>query len=138
MPVYIEPMNTLIIDGEALEGEKVREELFGGFCECGGVMLQKAIFQSERRSVILSECERCWKNRAIVFGDDRKVEEIREVKVVNRGKIPEFLKELLSDAELEAIRDKAKGREYSYASFSKAKKKLENIGLDVSELIRLL
>ncbi len=136
MSVYIEPMNTLILDGEALEGRRVNNELFGGFCECGGVMLQKAVFQSGKKNVILSECERCWKNRAMILENGEV--DVKDVRVVNRGKMSEFLKEILSDSELEAIRNKAKGREYSYTSFSKAKKKLEKLGLDVGEVMKLL
>ena len=136
MPVYIEPMNTLILDGKAIEGERVNGEMFGGFCDCGGVMLQKAVFRGNERNVILSECERCWKNRAMVFEDENV--SVRDVEVINRGRIREFLGEFLSESELEAVKDKARGRDYSYASFSKAKKKIENMGLDISELMRLL
>ncbi len=136
--VFIEPLNSIIIGDKALTGERVEDGIFGGFCNCGGVMYQRARFKNGNTGIVLSECEKCWKNQAIVISlDEGKVEKKLEVEVVNRGKVQEFLKSLLSESEYESLKSKMMGKEYSYASFSKAKKKLEKLGIDVNELASL-
>ncbi len=134
MIVLIEPFSVLLVDGNALKIERVNDEVFGGFCKCGGRMVQKG-WVGER--ILVSECEKCWRVEALFF-NGKKLVSRKEVWVVYRQNMEEFLRELLSPAELEAVSRKAKNVPYNYNAFSRAKKKLEEINLNVDEVMELL
>jgi len=128
----------LIINGHAVPGERVKEKMFGGFCKCGGVMYQKLWFQQDNYKILVSECEKCWRNEALSFNGRKALAWRDEVKVIDRTDLKDFLKEHLSTAEYEALEAKAQGEEYNYNAFSRAKKKLEEMGLSVEEVIAYL
>ncbi len=135
MTEYIESLKTLIYNGKAIKGIESRG--FGGFCKCDGIMVQKTWHESDSLQILVAECENCWRTEILVFSGSKLVDR-REVRVITRNEIRGFLSERLSVSELEAILDKAKGDDYNYGSFSRAKKKLESIGLDVNEIINEL
>ena len=60
------------------------------------------------------------------------------VKVIDRGNIRDFIKEFLTDTEIEAIKNKVMGKDYNYNAFSRAKKKLEEIGLEYKDISHLV
>jgi len=133
--ILIEPLIKLIINGHAVPGERVKERLFGGFCRCGGVMYQKLWFQQDNYKILVSECEKCWRNEALSFNGRKALAWRDEVKVVDRTGFKDFLKEYLTTAEYEALEAKARGEEYNYNALSRARKKLEEIGLSVEEVV---
>ncbi len=132
MTEYIEPLKTLIYNGKAIKG--LNSEGFGGFCKCNGIMIQKTWHETNSLKILVSECENCWRTEILVFSGNDLIER-KEIRVINRSEIKNFLAERLSDSEFEAILAKAKGLDYNYSSFSRAKKKLEIMGFDVSEII---
>lgn len=136
--ILVEPLMKLIINGHAVPGERVKEKMFGGFCKCGGVMYQKLWFQQDNYKILVSECEKCWRNEALSFNGRKALAWRDEVKVIDRTDLKDFLKEHLSTAEYEALEAKAQGEEYNYNAFSRAKKKLEEIGLSVEEVVAYL
>ena len=131
---FIDPFSVVLMDDKAFKAEKVNESVFGGFCKCGGIMLQKAWVDD---TLMISECERCWKVEAFRFNGKKLVERC-DVVVIYRQNLSEFLKEILSPAEFEAVQNKAKNLPYSYNAFSRAKKKLEEMKLDVDEVLKIL
>jgi hypothetical protein len=100
-------------------------------------MFQKAWVNVDGHNIVISECEKCWKNEAMEFNNLNLISR-SAVKVVERANIYEFLKGFLTDNELESIRDKVRGKEYNYSAFSRAKKKLEEVGLDYREIAYLI
>ena len=137
MLIYIEPLAKVFVNNKVYNGEKVKGKLFGGFCECGGLMVQKAWINVDGYNYLISECEKCWKNEVMEFNNLSLIKR-NSVKVVDRANIKEFLKEHLSETEIEAMKDKVSGKDYNYNAFSRAKKKLEELGLDYKEISHLL
>ena len=135
--IIIEPLNSIVFDGRTISGKRVNCRLFGGFCDCGGVMYQKAQFKNGKYGILVSECEKCWKNKALVFSDDGKVKSKLDVRVVDRSTISDFIRSVLSSSEFQALLSKASGKTYSYTTFSRAKKKLENMGIDIDKILGL-
>ncbi len=131
---FVEPFSLLIIDGKAVKVERVDGNLFGGFCKCGGLMIQRGWVDE---SIMISECERCWRVEAFVFNGRRLIER-RDVVTVYRQNITEFLREILSPSEFEAIVNRAKNVQYNYNAFSRAKKKLEDLKMSPEEVLRLI
>lgn len=137
MLIYIEPLTKVFIDGKMYDGTKIRDKLFGGFCECGGLMHQKIWVNANGRNFLISECEKCWKNEVMEFNNLSLVNR-SIVKVIDRGNIRDFIKEFLTDTEIEAIKNKVMGKDYNYNAFSRAKKKLEEIGLEYKDISHLI
>ncbi len=135
--IIIEPLNSIVFDGKTISGKRVNCRLFGGFCDCGGVMYQKAQFKNGKYGILVSECEKCWKNKALVFSDDGKVKSKLDVRVVDRSTISDFIRSVLSSSEFQALLSKVSGETYSYTTFSRAKKKLENMGIDIDKILGL-
>ncbi|MCS7121938.1 MAG: hypothetical protein NZ895_05005 [Archaeoglobaceae archaeon] len=50
-----------------MDCEEVKENLFGGFCNCGSVMRQRFWAKSDELEILIFECEKCWKNEALIF-----------------------------------------------------------------------
>ena len=65
--VILDPLYRAIVDGRMVEGERVKSKQFGGFCRCGGVMHQKLWLNLDGKRVLVSECEKCWRNEATLF-----------------------------------------------------------------------
>jgi len=133
--IFIEPLNRLIKDNKAFKGEKVREEYFGGFCECGGIMFQKSWFSDDGARFLISECEKCWKNELISFNGNQLAGEKEEVQVIDRVELREFLREYLSPSEYEALVSKGRGESYNSSALSRAKRRLEDIGITIEEIL---
>ncbi len=137
--IFIEPLNSLIFDGKALKGVRVKDKIFGGFCECGGTMYQKIRFLNSELGILVSECESCWKNDALILSmSEGRVIDRGNLKLVDRSNIIDFLKEILSESELNSIIMRASGESYSHSSFSRAKKKLEKMNLSVDDILTLI
>ena len=132
--MYVEPLSVVILNGRAFKAERVREDLFGGFCKCGGRMVQKAWVGE---SILISECERCWRTEAFRFNGRRLVERC-EVEVVSKRNVRDLLSKVLTPSEFDAVVDRAEGRQYNYNAFSRARKRLEEMGLSVEEVLSLL
>ncbi|MEM0350877.1 MAG: hypothetical protein QXR27_01800 [Archaeoglobaceae archaeon] len=137
MIYLLEPIKKVVIEDIAYSGEEVKEKFFGGFCDCGGIMLQKIWLNVENLRILISECEKCWKNSAYFF-NSRKFIKKEEVKVVGRGEFVEYLKNYLSDLEIEAIIEKAKGKPYRPSDLSRAKKKLNDMNISLEEVIETI
>lgn len=133
--VVIEPLNSLVFEGKAIPGKRVNSKLFGGFCECGGIMYQKAKFKKDKFGILVSECEKCWRNQALVLSVDGELVSKVDVKVIDRSSISDFIRNILSSSEYKALISKASGGKYSYPVFSKAKRKLESMGINVNDLL---
>ncbi|MBO8181745.1 MAG: hypothetical protein H0Z28_03000 [Archaeoglobus sp.] len=133
--IYIEPINRLIRDKKAVKGEKVSKRYFGGFCECGGIMYQKSWFHFDGHSILISECEKCWKNEFINFNGRTKSGSKGKIQVVERADFREFIKDFLSTSEFEALIAKSRGERYNSAALSRAKKKLEEMDLPFDEIL---
>ncbi len=132
MAMYLEPLKILVYDDRAIPGENASG--FGGFCKCGGEMTQRTWHSHGDLRILVSECESCWNTEALVFRGSELVER-RDVRVFKRSELTEFLSEVLSQAEFEAVMEKRRNGSYSYAAYSRAKKKLESLGLDVERII---
>ena len=133
MKAYVEPLKLLICGNEASKGVKA-ERIFGGFCDCGGIMFQKSWHVLNGRKLLVSECDKCWKVKAYAFSGVELVETF-ELETYSRANLLDLLKELLSEAEYAAIVEKFNGGNYNYSAFSRAKKKLESMGFDFEELV---
>lgn len=131
---FIDPFSVVLIEGRAFKAEKVDGNIFGGFCKCGGIMLQKAWVDD---TLMISECERCWKVEAFRFNGKKLIERC-DVIVISRQNLLEFLREILTPAELEAIQNKARNLSYNYNAFSRAKKKIEELKLNLDEILGIL
>jgi len=128
----IVPIQKLFFNDRVFDLKKVDGNVFGGFCHCGGEMYQKAWVEDW---MMISECERCWRVEGFLFENKRFVERF-EIEVVEDVK--DFLSEVLTPAELEAIVNKAKNANYNYNAFSRAKKRLEVMNLNVEDVIKAL
>jgi len=136
--IYIEPINRLVREKKAVKGEKVTQRYFGGFCECGGIMYQKSWFHFDGHSILISECEKCWKNEFMNFNGRTRNGSKGKVTVVERSDFKEFIKDHLSASEFEALLAKSRGESYSSTALSRAKKKLEEIDLPFDEVLAYL
>ncbi len=132
MTAYLEPLRFLIYNERAIKGEK--SEGFGGYCSCGGVMSQKSWHVNGNIRILVSECESCWNAMLTAFKNKDFIER-REVRVFKRNELTDFLSEILSQAELEAIVKRRNGENYNYNAFNRAKKKLEKIGIDIDTIL---
>ncbi len=133
MIYYLDPLSIVLIDGKAFRAEKVNGNVFGGFCRCGGIMVQRAWVGD---NLMISECEKCWRVEAFFFNGRRLIER-RDVEVFYRRNIKDFLKLFLTNSELEALILKAKTGE-ERREFESARRKLEGLSIDVKELLSLL
>ncbi len=129
MKAYLIKPNILFFENKAYRIEPTKG--FGGFCECGGKMNQLGWIGNW---IMISECESCWKVEAFVFENFKFVRRF-ELRVID---LKDFLKELLSESELDSIFKKANGLSYSYSSFSRAKRKLEEMNVNLDEILREL
>ncbi|AGK60822.1 hypothetical protein Asulf_00813 [Archaeoglobus sulfaticallidus PM70-1] len=136
--ILIEPINRLIFRDRAIKGERVKGKYFGGFCTCGGIMYQKSWFAEDGKLILVSECEKCWKNEAMVFNNNTPVGQKEEVKTIERPYLEDVLEELLSPSEFEAVMAKARGENYNPTAFSRAKKRLSDFNLDLDEILSYL
>lgn len=132
MNAYIEPLRVVIYREKGIKGEK--SEGFGGFCSCGGRMEQLSWHVDGDTRIIVSECEICWNTEALIFDRTEFVERVK-LKVYRRNELKEFLSEILSASELEALIARINGEDYSYSALSRAKKKIESLGLDFEEFV---
>jgi len=137
MIYLIEPLRKAVIDGVAYSVEEVNEDLFGGFCNCGGKMFQKFWLNLETTRILFSECEKCWKNHAYIFNSTKFLKK-EEVNLVEKGGLLEYLKTFLTDLELEALVSRAQNRVYKPQDLARAKKKLSEINLPFEELLESL
>lgn len=137
MIYLLEPLKKVVIEDYCYSGEVINEKRFGGFCECGGKMFQKLWVNLGDMKIMISECEKCWKNSAYFF-NLRKFLRKEEVQIVERNEIAEFFKNYLSDLELEALIAKARDKAYKPADFSRAKKKLNDMNFSVEEVLSFL
>ncbi len=132
MIAYLEPLKLLIYDERAIFG--TASSGFGGFCNCGGMMSQKTWHQNGELRILVSECDSCWKIEATVF---KGLDVVRrdEVRSYKRNEIKDFLSAILSQTELEAVIDKWSQKDYNYGAYSRAKKKLEEMGLSIEKIM---
>jgi len=126
----INPLQKIFFEGKVYEIEPVNG-LFGGFCDCGGVMTQKGWVGNW---LMIPECESCWKLEAFLYENYRFVERF-EIPLVD---LEDFLREILTPLEFEAIVQKVNGQSYNYTTFSRAKKKMEEMNLVLDEIIEAL
>jgi len=130
----IEPLKKLIIDGLAVSGEEVEDQLFGGFCDCGSLMYQRFWFTKESEKILVSECDRCWKYKAMIFNSHSFVSH-QSVDVIGKHDFIEFLQKTIGNREFEALLRKSKNEEFDPLHYSKAKKMLASMNLDVEEVL---
>ncbi|MCS7130838.1 MAG: hypothetical protein NZ872_05410 [Archaeoglobaceae archaeon] len=133
----IEQIKRVVIDNIAYSVEDIKERIFGGFCDCGGSMLQKFWLNLEEMRILISECEKCWKNHAYVFNSTKFIKK-EDVKLIAKGEILEYLKNFLTDLEIEAMIGKAQNRVYKPQDLARAKKKLLEMNLPFESLTDLL
>ncbi len=133
----IEPIKMAVIENVAYSVKDVSEKLFGGFCDCGGRMLQKFWLNLEGMRVLFSECEKCWKNHAYVFNSNNFLRK-EEVRVIGKGEILDYLKNFLTELEVEALLNKAQNRAYKPQHLARVKKKLSDMNLPLEEILSLL
>ncbi|MEM1578170.1 MAG: hypothetical protein QXN34_03190 [Archaeoglobaceae archaeon] len=134
---YIEPIKRVVLDDIAYNGETVNGKIFGGFCDCGGSMFQKVWLKIENLRILISECEKCWKNSAYFFNSTKFVKK-EEAKVIEKSNFIEYLKNYLSDLEIQAMLEKAKGKPYKPADLSRAKKKLTEMNFSFEDVLEVL
>jgi len=131
--ILIEHLTKMQVNGNFIPGEKVREQIFGGFCTCGGIMFQKLWFNVDGDSILVSECEKCWRNEAMVFNRDELISR-DEVRVVDRRDFKDVILQILTEKEYDAIQAKISNRKYNSSILSNAKKKLNKVGLSIEEV----
>jgi hypothetical protein len=137
MLLLVEPLKKVIIDNRAYSGEQQNGNYFGGFCTCGGIMRQRIWVETDSSSILISECDDCWKNIALIF-NSKKFAGKKEVKTLGKREFGEFLKEILSPSEVESILNKARGERYNPSSLSRAKKKLARMNLGLEEVLKVI
>jgi len=115
------------------DGEKVKDQVFGGFCTCGGTMYQKIWFKVDNNPILVSECEKCWRNEAMTFNSTTLVKR-EEIEVVDRRDFKDLLLKILTEKEYKTIQAKWRNEEYNPSTLSNAKKKLELAGLALDEI----
>lgn len=131
--ILIEHLLKMQVNNHFVEGEKVRDSIFGGFCDCSGIMFQKMWFELDGKSVLVSECEKCWKNDAMTFNNGSLTSR-KEIEVVDRRDFSDVLKSILSNSEYDALISKWRNDDYNYNAYSRAKKKLNEVGLSPEEV----
>jgi len=128
-------MRACLIDGKIFfEGRMYDLEPssgFGGFCECGGLMNQIGWVGMW---LMVSECESCWKVEVFLYKDFIFVERF-EIPCLS---MREFLMEILTPSEFDALIKRLNGKRYNYSMFSRAKKKIEEINLSFDKIIEIL
>lgn len=132
--ILIEHLSKIQVNNHFVEGEKVRDSVFGGFCDCSGTMFQKMWFEIDGKSILVSECEKCWRNEAMTF-NNASLSARQEIEVVDRRDFSEVLKSILSNSEYDALNSKWKSEDYNYNAYSRAKKKLNEVGLSPEEVV---
>lgn len=137
MIYVIEPIGRAIIDNLAHSLEGVREKLFGGFCECSGWMFQKFWLNLEEMKILISECEKCWKNYAYYFNSTKFIKR-DEVRLVTKSEIVDYLKSILTELEVEALIKRAQNKPYKPQDLARAKKKLLEMNLPFESFEELL
>lgn len=137
MIFLLEPLKKVVVEDLGYSGEVVEEKRFGGFCDCGGKMFQRIWVKLENTKIMISECEKCWKNSAYFFNFTKFLRK-EDVQVVDKNAIVEFFKNYLSDLEIEALIAKARNRAYKPSDFSRAKKKLDEMNFSVEEVLSVL
>jgi hypothetical protein len=133
----LEPIKKVMIEDVAHSYEEVKEKTFGGFCECGAAMFQKLWLSIENLKILISECEKCWKNSAYLFNSTKFLRK-EDVIVVEKSGILEYLKNYLSDLEIEAIIGKARSKPYKPSDLSRAKKKLDEMRIPLEGLLEII
>lgn len=137
MIYFLEPLKKVVIEDLGYSGEEVKRRSFGGFCDCGGKMFQKLWVKIENTRIMISECEKCWKNSAYFFNSLKFLRK-EDVSVIEKSAILDFLKNYLSDLELEALVAKAKDKVYKPVDLSRAKKKLSEMNFSLEEILPVL
>ncbi|MCS7144350.1 MAG: hypothetical protein NZ879_04945 [Archaeoglobaceae archaeon] len=137
MIYLIEQIRKVVIDNMAYSVDDVSEKVFGGFCDCGGSMFQKFWLRLEGMSILISECEKCWKNHAYIFNSTKFIKK-EDVKLIAKNEIVDYLKSFLTDLEVEAIIGKAQDRVYKPQDLVRAKRKLSDMNLPFEGLVNLL
>ncbi len=137
MMLVVEPLKKVIIDNRVLRSEEVKDKKFGGFCTCGGLMHQKFWIQNGSKEILISECEKCWRNEALIFNSKRFVGR-EEVTVLNKADFIKYLRDMLTEVEFESLIKKASNSSYKPSALSRAKKKLGEMGLGIDEVLELL
>jgi len=132
MMAYLEPVKILIFNEKGLKGET--SEGFGGFCSCGGEMTQKTWHYDGDLKILVAECENCWKTEALVFRDTNLIERV-DVRTFKRNELDAFLSEILTQTEFSAVMSKWKNEDYNYTAYSRARKKLESMGLNLEQIL---
>ncbi len=135
--IVIEPLRKILIEDKAVDCEEVREDLFGGFCSCGGKLKQRFWAKNGDRSVMIAECEKCWTHEAIIF-EGRSFKERLRPKIVTKRGLIDFLKDVLSEAEFEAVKNRLVGKNFNPTSFSRAKKRLERMNVSLDRILEIL
>ncbi|WP_202320678.1 hypothetical protein [Archaeoglobus neptunius] len=133
----IEPLKKVILEDTVYECEEVQEQLFGGFCDCGGLMFQKLWFEKNGEKILISECEKCWKNEARIFVNFNFVGK-QEVEVLGRYELIDFLKNLLTKIEFEALLKKARDSSFQSMALSNARKKLSSMNFNFEEILNVV
>jgi len=96
-------------------------------------MFQKIWFNMDDKTILVSECEKCWRNEAMTFNSGNLVKR-EEIEVVDRRDFKDVLLEILTEKEYETIQAKWRYEEYNPSTLSNAKKKLEMAGLSLEEI----
>ncbi len=133
----VEPLKKVILEDTVYSGEEVEDEFFGGFCSCGGLMIQKLWIESDNKKILVCECEKCWKNEAIIF-NSYNFETRQDVEVLGRYEFMNYLKQILTGSEFEALLNKAQNKEFKPIAYSNAKKKLSKMNFEIEEILDIL
>ncbi len=137
MIYLIESLKKVLVGSRFLDGDIVKDRRFGGFCNCGGIMFQKIWVAIGDCEILISECEKCWKNQAYIFNSKRFIRK-EDVNVITRDKFKEYLQSFLELNEFTSLINALNGYEYDLKAFESAKNKLEALNLKIDEISDLL
>ncbi len=137
MIFLLESLKKVVIEDLSYSGEEVTQKRFGGFCECGGKMFQKLWVNVENTRIMISECEKCWNHSAYFFNSTKFLRK-ENVHVIEKNAIVEFLKNYLTDLEIEALIAKARDKVYKPVDLSRAKRKLNDMKISLEEVLAIL
>ncbi|MFN3383724.1 MAG: hypothetical protein ACK401_02365 [Archaeoglobaceae archaeon] len=137
MIYLLEPLKKVVIEDLTYSGEEIHQKRFGGFCDCGGKMFQKLWVKIENTRIMISECEKCWNHSAYFFNSSKFLRK-ENVHVIEKNAIADFLKNYLTDLEIEALIARARDKVYKPADLSRAKKKLSDMNISLEEILAIL
>ncbi len=135
MGMFILAPDIMVVGNRIIRG--IKSEFFGGFCSCGGEYKTISSFRDKNHLYVLRKCD-CGALDILDYDPGSDTIHTKKVHQADKTNILDVLSRIFTDSELNALLSKLKGERYSYSAFSRAKKRIENAGLSLTEFEHLV